>query len=290
MNRTYQRAFALAMTLAIWLTVLSAPAQAAQRGRYLDPIFSSFRTANIVYGSAPMGDGTFATLKLDLYRPYGDTKANRPLLIFVHGGGSDIDKSLQRNRDVPNGFAKRGFVAASINYRPGLSSGATKDAQYDLRAAVRWFRAHATQYRINPNWIFIMGSSAGAMNVLNVAFNPEDPGNSGNPGYSSAVAAALSVGGFASEAHNIGIGEPPIAMFHALDDTTIPAATALGTCIQTQTMTNLCDFYPYPTGGHPPGFLIAQREQITEQAAQFLCKRVLGPVVCKDPNGDGQVG
>jgi acetyl esterase/lipase len=290
MNSNMRRLATLTLSLLVWLTVLGSPAQGAQRGRYLDPIFSTFSTTNLTYGRAPMGDGTFAALKLDLYRPSNDTKSNRPALIFVHGGGSDIDKSLKRNRSVAIGFAQRGFVAASINYRPGLSSGATREAQYDVRAAVRWFKANATRYRVNPNWIFVMGSSAGAMNVLNVAFNPEDPGNSGNPGYSSTVAAALAVGGFASEASNIGVGEPPIAMFHALDDERIPAATALATCAQTRAATNVCDFYPYPTGGHPPGFLIEYREQITEEASRFLCLRVLGPVVCKDPNQDGVVG
>jgi hypothetical protein len=128
------------------------------------------------------------------------------------------------------------------------------------------------------------------MNALNVAFNPEDPGNSGNPGYSSTVGAALSVSGYASESWNIGPGEPPIAMFHALDDASIPITNAMATCTQTQALLNVCDFYQYESGGHPPPFLIEYREQITEQASQFLCKRVLGPVVCRDPNGDGKVG
>jgi predicted esterase len=290
MKSNIQRVIALTVTALLWLSVLGSPVQAAHKGRYLDPMFSVYATSNLTYGSAPMGDGTFAPLKLDLYRPYGDTKANRPVVIFVHGGSSDTsDKALKRNRDVAIGFAKRGFVAASVNYRPGPAFGNNKDAQYDVRAAVRWFKANASRYRVNPNWVTVMGSSSGAMNVLNVAFHPEDPGSSGNPGYSSTVAAAISISGYASEAQNIGTGEPPIAMVHALDDTTIPIANALVTCGQTQAMGNVCDFYQYTTGGHPPNFLIVNREQITEQLSQFLCKRVLGPVVCHDANGDGQV-
>jgi acetyl esterase/lipase len=277
------------IALALWLTALSVPAQAAHRGRYLDPIFSAFATTNLTYGSAPLSDGTFAPLKLDLYRPSGDSATNRPALIYVHGGGSASDKSLKRNRDVSIGFAKRGFVAATLNYRPDQAYGNNPDAQYDVRAAIRWFRANAARYRVNPNWIFIMGSSAGAVNALNVAFNPGDPGNSGNPGYSSAVAAAISVSGYDSEPHNIGRGEVPIAMIHAADDQTVPIENAMATCTQTQAMGNICDFYRYETGGHPPGFLINNRELITEQSSQFLCKRVLGPVVCHDANGDGQV-
>jgi acetyl esterase/lipase len=290
MRPNFRRLAALAVTLSVFVAVLATPAAAAQRGRYLDPIFSTVKTSNVTYGRAPLSDGTFATLKLDLYRPANDSARKRPVLIFVHGGGSISDKSLKRNSSVAKGFAQRGFVSAAINYRPNQSSGANRDAQYDVRAAVRWFRANAPRYRVNPSWIFLMGSSAGAMNVLNVAFNPEDAGNSGNPGYSSTVAAAISVSGFASEAWNIGLGEPPIAMFHAADDQTIRIENAMLTCTQSQAMGNVCDFYRYETGGHPPTFLVKYREQITEQAAQFLCKRVLGPVVCRDPNGDGNVG
>ncbi|MEA2678213.1 MAG: hypothetical protein QOJ81_2354 [Chloroflexota bacterium] len=289
MNSKIRHTFTLAVAALLWLSLLGSPAQAAHRGRYLDPIFSVFATNNLTYGRAPLGDGTFATLKLDLYRPSGDRATNRPVLIFVHGGGSASDKALKRNRDVAIGFAKRGFVAASINYRPDQASGANKNAQYDVRAAVRWFKANAGRYRVNSSWVTVMGSSAGAMNVLNVAFNPEDPGSSGNPGYPSTVAAAISISGYASESQNIGTGEAPIAMVHALDDATIPIANAMATCNQTQAMGNVCDFYQYPSGGHPPNFLIVNREQITEQMSQFLCKRVLGPVVCHDANGDGIV-
>jgi acetyl esterase/lipase len=289
MRSNIRRSATLAVVFVVWLALLGGTAQAAHRGRYLDPVFSSFATTNITYGHAPLSDGTFATLKLDLYRPYGDTAANRPVVIFVHGGGSASDKALKRNRSVAAGFAQRGFVAASVNYRPGQAFGNTPEAQYDVRAAVRWFKANAAKYRINPNWITVMGSSAGAVNALNVAFHPEDPGASGHPDYPSTVAAAISVSGYASEAWNIGPGEVPIAMFHATDDTTVPIANALLTCAQTQALGNVCDFYRYDSGGHPPPFLIQYREQITEQSSQFLCKRVLGPVVCHDANGDGQV-
>jgi acetyl esterase/lipase len=289
MHPHIRRTMTLAVAAILWLSLFGTAAQAAHRGRYLDPVFSTYATTNLVYGHAPLADGSSATLKLDLYRPVGDSATNRPVLIFIHGGGSASDKALKRNRSVATGFAQRGFVAASINYRPDQAFGNTPEAQYDVRAAVRWFKAHATKYRINPNWIVLMGSSAGAVNALNVAFHPEDPGNSGNPGYPSTVAAAISVSGYASEPQNIGMGEAPIAMFHANDDTTVPIANALATCTQTQGMGNVCDFYRYESGGHPPPFLIKYREQITEQSSQFLCKHVLGPVVCHDANGDGQV-
>jgi acetyl esterase/lipase len=284
-----RRLSTLAVAALLWLSLLGSPANAAHRGRYLDPIFSVYSTTNLTYGSAPLSDGTFEPLNLDLYRPYGDTATSRPVVIFVHGGGSASDKSLKRNRSVAIGFAQRGFVAATINYRSNQAYGNNTNPQYDTRAAVRWFKANAARYRVSPAWVVVMGSSAGAVNVLNVAFNPEDPGNSGNPGYSSTVAAAIAVSGYASEYWNIGPGEAPIAMFHAADDTTIPIEEAMATCNQTQAMGNVCEFFRFETGGHPPPFLIEYRAQITELASGFLCRNVMGLAACHDLNNDGQV-
>ena len=258
------------------LTAISpSHTEAAAPVRYADEVFSSVRAKkDLVYGRATTASGA-EKLRLDLYRPAGDTRRNRPALIFVHGGDSTVDKGLKRNRRVPIVFARRGFVAATINYRSGTSGG-TKEAQYDTRAAVRWFKANAARYGVNPKWIVVMGSSAGAINVLNVAFNPEDPGNSGHPGYSSTVAAAVAISGTDTEPQNIGSNEAPIAMVHAVDDATIPIAAARETCSHTQAMGNVCEFFQYPQGGHPPGFLNQNREQIADQVSGFLCRNVLG--------------
>jgi acetyl esterase/lipase len=269
----------LALALVAFLLV-PAGGVAAASYRYVDAIFSSVAVqTDLVYGHATRQDGTVEALRLDLYQPAGDTAKMRPVVIFVHGGASNIDKGLKRNRDVPTGFAKRGFVSASINYRSG-TDGTSKNSQYDTRAAVRWFRANASRYRIDESKIVLMGSSAGAVNVLDVNFAPEDAGSSGHPGYSSAVAGAIAVSGTDTEPHNIGPGDPPIAMFHAADDQTIPIEAAQATCEQTKAVGNVCEFFRYETGGHPPGFLIEYRREITKQASGFICRNVLGPGVC----------
>lgn len=277
--RRFARVATLVGALAMFVLVAAAPAAAAGY-RYVDHVFSSVTiTTDIVYGRVTRSSGAIEPLKLDLYRPTGDRASGRPVVIFVHGGDSSVDKGLKRNREVSIDFAKRGFVSASINYRRG-TNGATRDAQHDTRAAVRWFRANAARYRINPDRIVLMGSSSGAINVLNVSFAPEDAGDSGHAGYSSAVAGAIAVSGTDTEPHNIGPGEPPIAMFHAADDRTIPIETAMATCTQTQSVGNVCEFFRYETGGHPPGFLIEYRARIVEQAAGFICRNVM-PGVCQ---------
>ena len=283
------RIVALALVVLGMIASGTQPVAAAPTGRYLDPVFRSVtKTKDIAYGRVVHSDGSVERLYLDLYRPSGDQRRNRPVLIFIHGGSSRVSKNALRNRIIPNGFAYRGFVAASINYRDG-TVGALPDAQHDTRAAVRWFKANAARLRVNPRKIMVIGSSAGGVNALNVAFDPDDAGDSGHPGYPSDVAAAISIGGVASEPQDIGLGEPPIAMIHSTDDTTVPVAAARATCLQTTALGNTCQFFEYPDGGHPPEFIDAHLQRILEDTSRFVCAEVLGGAACRDSNGDGVV-
>jgi acetyl esterase/lipase len=93
---------------------------------------------------------------LDVYVPDVAT-APRPLMIWIHGGGwSSGDKSAPPGM----GLLLRGYVVASINYR--LSREAVFPAQiYDCKAAVRFLRAHAREFDIDPTRIGVWGCSAG---------------------------------------------------------------------------------------------------------------------------------
>ena len=127
------------------------------------------------------------------------------------------------------------------------------------------------------------------MDALNVAFDPDDAGDSGHPGYSSAVAGAISIGGGSTEPFDITVGEPPIAMIHAEDDATVPIAAADATCEQTKALGNVCEFFRYRTGGHPPEFIRQHEDRLIEQSARFMCRNVIGLVGCRDRDDDGRV-
>jgi len=261
----------------------------AAAGRYLDPVFSSVRVvSDITYGRVTHEDGTVEALKLDLYRPGGDTARNRPAVVYVHGGDYTTDKSLERVAMVGRMFARRGFVAVAINYRRG-TAGLPPAAASDLQAAVRWVRKNAATLRVSPKRIIVMGTSAGATTALTVTFNSNDTGdNQSNPGYSSAVAAGISLSGMATRHQDISLGEPPIAMIVAKDDEPFYAGT-LTTCNETRAYGNVCELFEYESGGHPPPFWLANAAQIVEQSSAFICRNVLGPFVCHDQNGDGRV-
>jgi acetyl esterase/lipase len=95
-------------------------------------------------------------LLLDLYRPESSGEA-LPLVVWVHGGGwSKGDKA--NNVALP--LSGRGYVVASVNYR--LSGVASFPAQIeDCRAAIRWLRANASRYHIDPKRVGVWGGSAG---------------------------------------------------------------------------------------------------------------------------------
>ena len=82
-----------------------------------------------------------------------------PLLIFIHGGGWRSGKK-EDYRVYTLAFAQKGYVTASISYR--LSKAAKYPAAIeDVRCAVRWLRAHAAEYHVDPDKIALIGGSAG---------------------------------------------------------------------------------------------------------------------------------
>ncbi len=95
--------------------------------------------------------------RLDLYLPK-NARRPLPLIVWIHGGawmgGSKDSVRIARP------YLDRGYAVASIGYR--LSSDAPFPAQIeDCKAAVRWLRAHADEYGLDPNRFAAWGSSAG---------------------------------------------------------------------------------------------------------------------------------
>ena len=249
--------------------------------RYRDAVFTAVdRTNDIQYGTAPDRAGNPEALKLDLYQPTGDTIAKRPVLIWIHGGGF-IQGDKASGSTPATYFAKRGYVTASINYRllsPGDCAGervpppgceeAALGAQHDAQAAVRWFRAHAAQYRIDPERIATGGASAGADTTILVGTHSEDPGDSGNPGFSSRIAAGASVSGGLPTNETITSDDAPTIFFHGTEDRVVFFDWGA------QNAQALLDhgvpafFEPFEGAGH--GLLADHRDQIFEQIDYFL--------------------
>jgi len=94
--------------------------------------------------------------KLDLYVPE-NRDGLMPLIVWIHGGGW---MGGSKTRCPPLPWTKKGYVVASIDYR--LSQDAKFPAQIeDCKAAIRWLRVNAKEYKIDPARIVAWGGSAG---------------------------------------------------------------------------------------------------------------------------------
>ncbi len=124
---------------------------------------------------------------LDLYVP--KSEKSLPVIIWVHGGAW---LGGSKERPVPLAYVAQGYAVASVGYR--LSQHALFPAQIeDCKAAVRWLRAHAKEYNLDPNHFAAWGESAGGHLVAMLGTTGDvktfDVGE--NPGFSSKVQAVV---------------------------------------------------------------------------------------------------
>src|SRR5438132_14041569 len=114
----------------------------------------------------PYREGPSKRWRLDLAMKKAPHGKPRPAVVVIHGGGwleGDRSSFASRKHGVPGNiedFAELGFVAVTINYR--LSGEAPFPAALeDCKCAVRWLRAHAGKYNVDPKRIGAYGNSAG---------------------------------------------------------------------------------------------------------------------------------
>ncbi len=112
------------------------------------------------------------SLKLDLYLPEKITKPI-PLLVFIHGGGW-VGGSRDIYKYYTVRYAQRGYAAATISYRFSGEAPFPAAVQ-DVKCAVRWLRAHAAQYQIDPDKIAALGASAGGHLALMLGYSAKKP-------------------------------------------------------------------------------------------------------------------
>ncbi|MGB2865396.1 MAG: alpha/beta hydrolase [Sedimentisphaerales bacterium] len=196
-------------------------------------------------------------LHLDLYLPKTDKPV--PGLIFIHGGawksGNRADMKFYAIK-----YAARGYATATISYR--LTNEAPFPAAvHDTKCAVRWMRANAKKYNINPDKIGVSGNSAGGHLSMMAGYSSDVAkleGVGGHPGISSSVQVVVNFYGpadlttsfarkqevlhdflsgkqydddpelyaFASPITHLTRDDPPTLILHGTIDSTVPIAQA----------------------------------------------------------------
>jgi acetyl esterase/lipase len=148
-------------------------------------------------------EGSSRQWRLDLAVKKERAERPRPGIVVIHGGGwieGDRSSFASREHGVPGNivdFAALGFVAVTINYR--LAGEAPFPAALeDCKCAVRWLRAHAGDYGLDPDHIGAYGNSAGGHLAMLLGAVGKDEGLEGDGPYqdqSSRVQAVVSDSG-----------------------------------------------------------------------------------------------
>ncbi len=249
-----------AVTAAIAVAALgSACAAPPPVGKFADLDQRVERIDDLTYGAAIDEFGDLETLDLTMFRPTAGDEP-RPAIVFIHSGAftggyrSEQDSMAQE-------FAERGYVTVTITYRlhegawiwfnspSDVALGAARDARHDAQAAVRYLRANAAEYGIDPGRIGAVGYSAGAITAIGVGQHPEDPGDSGTPGVSSKICLAVSLSGIAVEG-DIEADDAPVLMFHGGDDFIVPVSYARQSAWKAAVAKRLVDYVEFPKIGH----------------------------------------
>lgn len=202
------------LTTLLLILMCFATHQVSAQTRYLNQVFNQVEvTANVTYGvnatvlyQSVFNEAIPEALKMDIYRPVGDTVTNRPVVLYFHTGNFGPFKNPDPTSPVQNGFngacggvrtdsaaveictrlAKMGYVAASCEYRLGWLPTATTqelrrytliNAAYrgvqDARTAIRFMRRsvaeQANTYGIDGDKVVIWGQGTGGYHSLNTA-------------------------------------------------------------------------------------------------------------------------
>ena len=161
------------------------------------------------------------TLEMDIYLPEGDLRETRPLLLMMHGGAFFIGNKEELGQAAwCRYFASLGYVAASINYRLGFHPVKAEVREAEMRAledadAALAYLLGREDLRINPQQVFLAGTSAGAITALNMAYRPA-------PVSTYRICAVANLWGAVQSLSVLERASVPILSFQSVEDPILP--------------------------------------------------------------------
>ena len=267
-------------------------------------------------------DAETIDLLLDVYEPVRSDDGLLPAVVMIHGGGfTGGSKDHAAMSGMAQQFAERGWVAYSIDYRlagdhgtlpadypevPALAAGQQIDqwaalypACRDAKAAVRWVRATASEHSVHPDYIAVVGGSAGSFLALTLGVSEagdcvdelsvdEDPTlATTNLDQSSEVATVidhwggtlilsmleLSGGGTRFDAT-----DAPISIVHGTEDPTVPFSEAERIRAEYEQTGVTYEWLPLEGAGHGAWGVTVDGQDLAESAVEFVIETQSLPV------------
>ena len=236
--------------------------------RYRDDVFTAAQTSltsDVTYGSATTQQGQVQTLKLDVYEPttrHGHEPPRHRLdpRRFVRHAATSCRRrsSLEAQNFAAQGLRQRLHRLPARADRllgrwrhPGLRTGDRWTHSTTPRRQCASFEPTPRSTASTRAASRSAGTSAGAITALHVAYNSEDPGTSGNAGWSSDVQAAVSLSG-ARFFGPIAPTDPPCLLFHGTADPLVPYQWAVNTVNQVTAAGVGCYLTTFEGQGHVP--------------------------------------
>jgi acetyl esterase/lipase len=230
------------LLLALLFLALASPTRAQTsttqpKTLYLDSQYGSRKVGtNIAYSRL------YPSLLLDVYMPTGADHIPRfPAFIILHG--SNGSKEIPEIVKLCQNWSKRGYVTVPINYN--LWDGKT------AAEAVRWVRANADDYKVDPSRIAIGGGSAGASTAMMAAFREIS-----SIGPNAHVSVVLDLWGASAVPFlfnlisDVDKDDPPVFIVHGDADKTVLPSNSLALESRLNSVGVVNRFQPIPGAGH----------------------------------------
>ncbi len=241
---------------------------------------------DVIYGRVE-GSALLANLA------YPDGPALKPAILSVHGGRWRAGNRADASSIKVAQWAEFGYVAMSIDYR--LVGGSPAPAPYlDVLCAIRWLHAHAEEYRIDPERIYLIGQSAGGQ-LVSLAGTIGDGGFPRVGGWEKArsdVRAVISVAATyelntlswgdlwtpatgdvkaartaVSPLHHVSATTRPTLVIHSDDDKSVPVQQAIDMAARLQAAGVPHRFVHYTDRGH-----MGITEDVIKEARSFIAE------------------
>lgn len=241
------------------------------------------------------GRGGSVSLLLDAHIP--DGPGPFPAAILVHGGAWVTGSKTNNVQLLFKPLSNAGIAWFSVSYRlaadvarnPIVAATQLGAAESDIRRAVAFVKEHATEYRVNPNKIALIGESAGGQLAAMAALKPDEEGavqgvvafytptdladlmrtssyipDGVRDAVKGTVVESLLMAGLTqlSPSNWVSAASPPFLLIHGTDDDIVPIAQSERFCEKLRAASVGCELYPVKGGGH--GIRAWERQRLTD--------------------------
>ena len=175
----------------VLIALISGCKKDSNPGRINNPTYNVNATTDVQYGQNTNFSNNNEKLLLDIYSPKNASASRKyPLVVMAHSG-SFLEGTKEGLAPLCQAIAEKGFIAVTINYRLGWNYGtgqspaecggdtislqqAVYRAMQDYHASLRFLVHNADKYFVDTSWIFIGGSSAGAVAAVNTIYSSNE--------------------------------------------------------------------------------------------------------------------